>query len=155
MKAEKGFSATELMIVIAIIAIVAAVVAPGFLEWRNRSRLQGYSNNLKADFELAKMRAIKENAQVAIVFNQPEFDGYRVFVDSGPNEWVLDADERLLRDVEFPEGLVYDPVDSTFTNHRTRFNGRGLPGILGRAVLMQQGDQREVVVNRVGRIRLN
>jgi Tfp pilus assembly protein FimT len=144
------------MIVIAIIAIVAAIVAPGFLEWRNRSRLQGYSNNLKADFELAKMRAIKENALVAIVFNQPECDGYRVFVDSGPNEWVLDADERLLRDVEFPEGLVYDPVDSTFLNHRARFNGRGLlQWPTGRAVLMQQGDQREVVVNRVGRIRLN
>lgn len=155
MKNEKGFSANELMVVIAIIAILAAIVTPGFIEWRNRSRLQGYANNLRADFELAKMRAIKENAFVAIEFIQPEFNGYRIYVDNGATQWSVDAGEKVLREVTFPDGLEYYPVDSTFVGHRTRFNGRGIPGILGKAVLMQQGEQRSVTVNRIGRITLN
>ncbi len=154
MKKENGFSITELMIAMAIIAIMGAIIIPGFIDWRNRSRLQGYANNLKADFELAKMRAIKENTFVVIEMNQPAFDGYRIYVDGGATAWTVDPGERVLREVEFPDGLEYDPVTSSFINHRTRFNGRGLPGNIGTAVLVQGSDQRQLTINRVGRLTL-
>lgn len=154
MRKENGFTITELMIAIAIIAIAGAIFIPEFVDWRNRSRLQGYANNLKADFELAKMRAIKENTFVVIEVNQPSFDGYRVYVDGGATIWTVDPGEKVLREVIFPAGLEYDPVSSSFLNHRIRFNGRGLPGGLGTAVLTQRGDQRRLTINRVGRLTL-
>ena len=153
MKKTGGFSITELMMVLAVIAVVTAIVTPNILSWRNNAKMRGAVDNLMGDLQMAKMNAVKENNNVAVLFNPT---GYRVFVDKD-NPWVQDADERLLRVRKLPAGVKFDMGHENwgFTNNRTRFNSRGRANIAGTAVIVNlEGRQRDVIVSTLGRIRV-
>jgi prepilin-type N-terminal cleavage/methylation domain-containing protein len=65
MRNIKGLTIFEVLVVLGILAIVSAFVAPNFVSWRSDVKLRGAANNLKADLEMAKARAIRENNWVA------------------------------------------------------------------------------------------
>jgi len=154
MKKSRGFSILELLVVLAVIAVVSAIVTPNFISWRNNAKMRGAVDNLMGDLEMAKIRAVKENNFVAVLFNPT---GYRVFVDKA-NPWVQDADERLLRVRKLPAGVTFDLGHPNwgFTSNRTRFNSRGRAGTEnGTAVIVnREGRQRDVIVSTLGRIRV-
>lgn len=149
MKKDAGFTLIELVIVIAVIGILAAIVIPNFLAYREASRIRGAASNLRADFEMAKLRAIKENAMVAMEFNA---GSYRVFVDLNDND-ALDAGERILSNPTYPPGVTMSAT--TFPGNRMEFNSRGVPnGNAGTVSLVNtSGDQIDVIVSTFGRIR--
>ena len=153
MKKSRGFSILELLVVLAVIAVVSAIVTPNFISWRNNAKMRGAVDNLMGDLEMAKIRAVKENNFVAVMFNPT---GYRVFVDKA-NFWVQDTDERLVRVRQLPAGVTFDlgHPDWSFTSNRTRFNSRGRANIAGTAVIVnREGHQRDVIVSTLGRIRV-
>jgi type IV fimbrial biogenesis protein FimT len=151
---KDGFSLFELLVVVAIIAVVSTIVAPHIMGWRSSAKLRGAADNLMSDLEMAKIRAVKENNFVAILFNP---GGYRVFVDKA-NFWTRDADEPLLKDRRLPAGVSFDFAHPSwgFTNNRTHFNSRGRAGTEnGTAVIVNSsGGQRNVIVSTLGRIRV-
>ena len=98
MKKSAGFSIFELLIAIAVIAVVSAIVTPNIISWRNNAKLRSAAGNLKADLEMAKINAIKENNFVAMKF---QGDAYEVFVDRS-DDGTRDADEPLLRTRTLP-----------------------------------------------------
>ena len=153
MKKTGGFSITELMMVLAVIAVVTAIVTPNILSWRNNAKLRDAVDNLMGDLQMAKISAVKENNNVAVLFNPTS---YTVFVDKD-NPWLRDPDERLLRARKLPAGVKFDlgHPDWGFTNNRTRFNSRGRANIAGTAVVVNvEGRQRDVIVSTLGRIRV-
>jgi type IV fimbrial biogenesis protein FimT len=149
-----GFSLFELLVVIAIIAVVSTIVAPHIISWRSSAKLRGAADNLMSDLEMAKIRAVKENNFVAILFNPA---GYRVFVDK-TNFWTQDADEPIIKERQLPAGVSFDFAHPNwgFTNNRTRFNSRGRADTdNGTAVVINSsGEQRNVIVSTLGRIRV-
>jgi prepilin-type N-terminal cleavage/methylation domain-containing protein len=153
MEKTRGFSIFELLMVLAVIAVVSAIVAPNVIKWRNNAKMRDAVDNLMADLEMAKISAVKENNFVAVLFNPT---GYRVFVDK-TNFWVRDTDERLLRDRKLPGGITFDFGNPNwgFSNNRTRFNSRGRADTNnGTAVIVNSdGQQRDVIVSSLGRIR--
>ncbi|MDH3883753.1 MAG: GspH/FimT family protein [Desulfobacterales bacterium] len=154
MKKSRGFSIIELLVVLAVIAVVSVIVTPNFISWRNNAKLRNAVDNLMGDLEMAKLSAVKENNFVAVLFNPT---GYKVFVDKA-NFWVQDTDERLLRVRKLPAGVTLDlgHPDWGFTSNRTRFNSRGRAGTEnGTAVIVnREGQQRDVIVSTLGRIRV-
>ena len=153
MKTKGGFTILELMMVLAVIAVVTAIVTPNILAWRNNAKMRDAVDNLMGDLQMAKISAVKENNNVAVLFNPTS---YRVFVDKD-SSWVQDADERLLRVRKLPAGVKFDlsHPDWTFTNNRTRFNSRGRANIAGTAVIVNlEGRQRDVILSTLGRIRV-
>jgi type IV fimbrial biogenesis protein FimT len=76
MRKNAGFTTFELAVSLAIMAIIAAAVMPPYLKWLRGHRLRGAVNNLMGDMEMAKIRAIRENALVAVQFCQ---DRYTIF----------------------------------------------------------------------------
>lgn len=66
---NRGFTLIEMMITIAIIAILSAVSIPSYLTWRNNAALSGAARIVKSDCEVAKARAIRENTSVTVTFN--------------------------------------------------------------------------------------
>jgi prepilin-type N-terminal cleavage/methylation domain-containing protein len=153
MRSKSGFSLTELLIVVAILAILASIALPNMLGQSSRARLRGAVSNLRGDLQTAKMMAIRENAFVVVNMFA---NRYEVFVDNGAGvnagNWVRDADERLLVGRQMEPGVSIDLAATDLVNDRTRFNDRGLPDNFGRIVLTSQAGQRQINVNRLGRI---
>lgn len=72
MKLARGFTAVELMVTVAVIAIVAALAAPNFNSMIQSSRLTAGANDLVAALQLARMEAIRSNGRVDVC---PSTDG--------------------------------------------------------------------------------
>jgi type IV fimbrial biogenesis protein FimT len=65
-KAQHGFSLIELMVTIAIAAILLAIAAPSFDSVAQSMKLTSYANSLVASIQLARSEAIKRNAVVSL-----------------------------------------------------------------------------------------
>ena len=98
---ESGFSLMEMMLVIAMIALLTAIAMPNMLGWREGAKLRGAAQNLRGDLQLAKLKAVQEGGPVAVLFSGNE---YQVFVDL-TNAGVRDAGERLFRRRQMPAGV--------------------------------------------------
>ncbi len=148
MRKDAGFTITEFMITMAILSIISAIAVPNYSAWRSNSKLVGASQNLRGDMEMAKLRAIRENAAVAVLFTAT---GYTIFIDND-TDWAIDPGELQLRNRQLDAGITIDLVATTFAGDRTRFDGRGLPGVLGTVVIVGSAGTRQISMNRLGRL---
>jgi prepilin-type N-terminal cleavage/methylation domain-containing protein len=69
MRKNSGFTFTELMVTIAIVAILASLAIPNFIAWLPNYRLQSGAEDIQSTLQLARITAIKENATVTVAFN--------------------------------------------------------------------------------------
>jgi type IV fimbrial biogenesis protein FimT len=160
MRNNFGFTFFELFVAIAIIAILSALGTPAFLQWRSNAKLRDAVSSLRGDLEMAKLRAIRENEFVAVLFNT---NNYLVFIDDGEGaggvaeNWTRDGSERILRNRQMPAGVRIDLASTTFADNRTRFNGRGHITNQGKVKIVNtSGNQKTLEMdNRFGRITVN
>ena len=66
---NKGFSLIELIIVIALIGIIAAIAAPNFTRYRDNTNLREAARDLASDIQLYKQRAMAENVNYRVTFS--------------------------------------------------------------------------------------
>jgi type IV fimbrial biogenesis protein FimT len=102
----RGFTLLELMITIALVAIVLGLGVPSFIDFMRNSRLAGTANDLLADLNLARTEAIKRHVPVTLcasgdplaaspacaATDSTSFSGWIVFVDD-PNAAVSTSDD--------------------------------------------------------------
>ena len=137
---NSGFSFMELMVAIAIIAVLSAFAIPNMIGWRADSKLRGAVSNLKGDLNMAKMMAVRENKLIVVLFST---NRYEVSVTGG----------NLIINRQLPAGVGIDLGASTFAGDQTSFNERGLPDPPGTVVVFNSnGDRREIELNRLGHI---
>lgn len=156
-KDAKGFTAAEIMVVIAIGAILSAIALPNYIAWQAKTKLRGSAINLTADLEWARIRAMRENAIVVIQFSAT---GYEIFIDDGRSggiagDWVRSGGEMLLKQKSLPAGVSINMGELNLVDSRVRFNGRGVsPDIAGEGTipLANRTGQKVVYLNRLGMI---
>jgi type IV fimbrial biogenesis protein FimT len=150
MRGQKGFSLAELMVVIALIAIIAALALPSLVGQVPGARLRGAGDNLRGDLQLARARAVRDAAPVALLITAT---GYSLFTDGGATPRSLDAGETLIRSRQFSPGVSCDLTATNFTNHTVRFDARGRVEESGIAVLKSNaGKQLQITVSLLGQI---
>ena len=160
MKKKSGLTSFELAVMLAVLAIIATFVLPPYWTWIKEYRIREAAVTLKVDIEMAKTRAIRENEFVVVQFTT---DNYIIFVDDGAGaggvtqDWILNGEEILIRNRPFTGSVRIDLANTSFTDNRTRFNGRGRIGNQGTVTLVNsQGNQRQLEMNnRFGRIDMN
>jgi len=94
-----GFTFIELLIVIAIAAILAAIAAPSFRKMNRNMAIRGAADELISDIQFARSEAIRTNQTVTLSLDQRT---WQVFVDANGNH-VHDGNEVLLREGSYSE----------------------------------------------------
>ena len=69
MRKDSGFTITELMVTIAVIAILASLAIPNFIAWLPNYRLQSGAEEIQSTLQLARFTAIKENETATVLFD--------------------------------------------------------------------------------------
>ena len=85
-KNAKGFTLIELMIVIAIIGVLAAIAIPNFIAYRNKS----YCNSAESDANnvsaaISDYFAIPEHTTLNTIQNSSVYEGFRLTNKGGQN----------------------------------------------------------------------
>lgn len=153
-----GFTFMELMLVIAIIAILSSIALPNMISWRKDYKLKGAYENIRADLRLAQARASRERAPVSVVFSASQYD---IFVDNGAGggtagNYSRDGSEPLVRLRKLPAGVTINLAGTTIAGDRTQFDARGRCLATGTVVVRDYSGQQQIIsINPLGRIRLN
>jgi type II secretion system protein H len=120
-RSERGFSAVELLIVIAIIGIMAAIVIPWWLTYWPAATVRGGARDLQAGLTQAKMLAITSRQDICV---QVVATGYRFLQGGcGGAAWVGAGTDAtgLFR---APDQVTFStPAFPIFTRFGTASNG--------------------------------
>lgn len=143
MRKNSGYTITELMVTIAVIAILASLAIPSFIAWLPNYRLRSGAEEIQSTLQLARITAIKENSTVTVDFNTAN-ETYRAFVVGG----------QTIRGGRMPAGIDIDSTD--FGGDSVEFNSRGIATAAGTAVVRNNlGRVRNIEVYITGNSRIN
>lgn len=101
----RAFTLVELMIAVAVLAVLAALAVPSFQYVNNASRLSGMANELVASLQVARSEAIRRGVRtvicpstdgVACIAGSDWSAGWMLFFDDNRNN-TPDAGETVLR----------------------------------------------------------
>jgi len=157
MRNNSGFTLIELAVIIAIVGVLAGIAVPNFVGWLPKYRLNSSIADIQALVQNARLRAVKENAHVAVLFD-PDNDGldgdYLAFVDNN-SDWNMDAGEALVARGEISPGIRI--TDVNYTNDRFSFNSRGLciEGSGSVTLSNSKGKTKTVKIEMTGSSRIN
>ncbi len=149
---HKGFTLLELMIVIAIVGVIAAMAVPSFSGNIERSRLKEAVESLKSDLMYARTQSIKTSSIIKVSL-----------VKDGTGAWcygINDADaDCACGVVETADCGIKSIMGSRFKNvalnqaATVTFNPRrGTAGYSGTKILSTTNHQVKVVVSNQGRV---
>ena len=96
---RSGFTTIELMLAVAVVAILVAVAAPGLQDFIQNMRLTGQANDLLTDLMLARSEATKRDVSVSVCATKKVTDAKGVATEecTDANKWedgwmvVIDA----------------------------------------------------------------
>jgi type IV fimbrial biogenesis protein FimT len=63
---QNGFTLLEMMVTIAVMAIITTTVVPGFNSMREKHKIRGAAETIASDLQLARSEAIKTNQSVSL-----------------------------------------------------------------------------------------
>lgn len=164
-RAEKGFTLIEMMVVIAVMGILLALAAPSFTIYFEKTRTKRAAETMAAFLVNAKSESIKRNATVRVVF---QLSGGGATWCAGmttantcdcsvtpPTACTLDGVDRTISSTDY-SGVVLNATSGvddgdmfTFTHKRGTVNGDTV-----RLQSDSSGYEMRVVVSSIGRIRL-
>ena len=134
--AVRGFTLTELMIVITIMGVLAAVSAPSLGRYAANWRLNGAASQMAMSLRAARSTAVNKDIDTVFLFDK-DAGQYHVLEDNNGNGGA-DAGERESSVQDLPRGVAID--DFTVPQNSVTFNSHGSTQDGGVIVLKGRGD---------------
>jgi type IV fimbrial biogenesis protein FimT len=166
MRKDSGFSLMELMTVIGILDILAAIAIPGFMTWRHNAQLRRAALDVYSNLQKAKVEAARRNTTITVTFSAND---YVVYVDDG--DWNYEAGEEITGPIPWSNyaGVSVDTAEGggdglSFANpvNGIAFAPNGFPtdntGALasGTVFIKNQSDNKSsIVVSPAGNVRID
>jgi type IV fimbrial biogenesis protein FimT len=156
-----GFSVIELMIVVAVAAVLLATAVPSFNQTILNNRLATQVNELHTGLSLARSEAVKRNANVTVCqssngagCNGSWQDGWIVFQDDN-SDGNVNSGEEILRVTEAIPGAIRITFDGEQVTYAS--SGLAIGGVTGTFTFCDsRGDNeaRGLIIGPSGRPRL-
>lgn len=169
---QRGFTLIELMVTVAVVAVLAALAAPSFRTQIASARLTSHANALLSSLLLARSEAIKRNGRVVLckssdgatcVTGGAWQQGWIVFVDANNDAQRAVPAETLLQQVAPLSGDFKLTGDANLVDY-VSYSGLGSTALTtggfqaGTFTLCERsassGPGRELVINATGRPRV-
>ena len=145
MHRNSGFTLTELMVTIAVVAILASLAVPNFIAWLPNYRLQSGAEEIQSTLQLARITAIKRNRTATVAFNIAN-ETYQATVDG-----------QIFRSGRMPAGIdIFSAVFGGGTFVEFDSQGTAINNTDGSAQLRNNsGRAKTITVSITGNSRIN
>jgi len=160
MKKNSGFTLIEMMIAIAIIAILSAITVPNYITHRNNQKVTRAARSVYSALQAAKMHAIQNNTPINVIFTTGSGSAgtFQVFEDVNDSNTFDAGDDDILTG-QMPSGVTLLSANfaAAVGASSTRFTRLGLTTGANGTVVVDNGNadiRTRVRVNTVGGIRV-
>ena len=146
---ESGFTLMELILVVAIMGIMAAIAIPAFMGFLPGMRLNGAARQVMSDLMDARMEAVKQNHEFKVFFlNNHEYK----ILDDNDNDGIDDGGAETSRTVDIQDN--YSDVTLSDTGDPV-FGPKGTAPSLSTITLQNSSGSKSVSVSIAGRVKIN
>lgn len=102
----RGFTLIELMIVVALVAIVLALAAPSFTTTLAKKRMEGVASELGTDMQYARSEAVQRNAPIRVIVGSGCYTIHTVGTTDATGCAALGTGAVALKSVTLPAGTA-------------------------------------------------
>lgn len=162
----RGFTLVELLVGLAVAAILLTIAIPGYAFLVSTSRLAAVTNDLVTALQLARSEAIRRNVHVSVCKSGGSASacvqtgnwqsGWLVFVDKG-TVGVVDGNDLALWSQ--PASSSGATINTSTYSHYIRYGPDGRSRASNNALngtfhVCAGGNERDIIISNTGRVRL-
>ena len=145
MRRIDGFTLIELMVTVAIVAVLATLSVAGYSRLIESSRLTTAANDIKGDLQLAKLTAVRRHVSVLAYFDDGAgaSGGYTLSVNTKDGEVILTR-------------TMHTKVELTGVTNPIAFNTMGIATSPGRVQVktVDNSKYKRITVSAAGNVKL-
>ncbi len=145
---ERGFTLVELMVTIAVLAIVTSIAIPSFSSIILNNRIAGTTQNIQSTLALTRSEAVKRNKPVRICRANSDLDDCAANGVNWGSGWLVKVDDEILK-----IGNPSSGIEVTGPGGTVEFLGSGMARATYEFDIKGKDQTRKLCITRSGTVK--